>query len=126
MNKVFLGLILGGVLGLLDGVSSWLAPEARPMIVEIIIGSTIKGLITGVLIGVFARRVQSLPLGIIFGLGVGLVLSFLVAAMQPEGQKYYFEIMLPGGIVGVLVGYATQRYGRAGSVVTSTSSPESA
>jgi len=68
--------------------------------------------------------VQSLPLGIVFGLGVGLVLSFLVAAMQPEGQKYYFEIMLPGGIVGLLVGYATQRYGRAGSVVTS--SPESA
>ena len=120
MNKVLLGLIVGGVLGVLDGVSSWLAPAARPMIVEIIIGSTIKGLVTGVLIGVFARRVQSLPLGIVFGLGVGLVLSFLVAAMQPEGQKYYFEIMLPGGIVGLLVGYATQRYGRVPGVVSSS------
>jgi hypothetical protein len=26
--------------------------------------------------------------------------------------KYYFEIMLPGAIVGLLTGYATARYGR--------------
>jgi hypothetical protein len=25
--------------------------------------------------------------------------------------KYYFEIMLPGGILGIIVGYATWRYG---------------
>jgi hypothetical protein len=25
---------------------------------------------------------------------------------------YYFQIMLPGGMVGLIVGYATQRYGR--------------
>jgi hypothetical protein len=24
---------------------------------------------------------------------------------------YYFEIILPGSIVGIIVGYATQRYG---------------
>jgi hypothetical protein len=24
--------------------------------------------------------------------------------------KYYFEIMLPGGLVGLIVGYATQKY----------------
>jgi hypothetical protein len=26
---------------------------------------------------------------------------------------YYFEIILPGSIVGMIVGYATQRYGSA-------------
>jgi len=26
---------------------------------------------------------------------------------------YYFEIMLPGGLVGLIVGYATQKYGNA-------------
>ena len=115
MNKVSMGLVLGGILGFLDGISSWLAPEARPMIFEIIVGSTAKGLVSGMLIGVFARQVRSLPLGIVFGLGVGLALSFLLAWAQPEGQQYYFEIMLPGAIVGLLVGYATQRYGRAAS-----------
>lgn len=35
-----------------------------------------------------------------------------VAAMpDPSGKHYYFEIMLPGGIVGIIVGYATQRFG---------------
>jgi hypothetical protein len=33
----------------------------------------------------------------------------LVAFMQ---HGYYFEIMLPGAIVGAIVGWATQRYGR--------------
>jgi hypothetical protein len=66
-----------------------------------------------VIIGAFARKVNSLPIGILFGLGVGLVLAFAVAAMpNPAGKHYYFEIMLPGGIVGMIVGYATQRFGR--------------
>ena len=57
---------------------------------------------------------NSLPLGIIFGLAVGLVLAFAVAAIpNPGGKHYYFEIMLPGGIVGMIVGYATQRFGQS-------------
>jgi membrane protease YdiL (CAAX protease family) len=63
--------------------------------------------------GLVARRWRSLPLGIVSGLLVGLGLSFL-AAMQPDpsGQHHYFEIMLPGAILGVIVGFATQRFGR--------------
>jgi len=109
MNKVVLGLVLGGILGVFDGLTAWFYPEARAEIVQIVIGSTIKGLIAGVLIGVFARKFKSLPLGILFGLGVGLLLAFLVAYMQHE---HYFAIMVPGGLVGLIVGYATQVYGR--------------
>jgi hypothetical protein len=113
MNKAWLGLILGGILGIFDGLTAWLYPEARPQIAGIIIGSTFKGLIAGVITGAFARKVNSLPIGILFGLGVGLVLAFAVAAMpNPAGKHYYFEIMLPGGIVGLIIGYATQRFGR--------------
>jgi len=113
MNKAWLGLVLGGILGVFDGLTAWFYPEARPQIAGIIIGSTFKGLIAGVIIGFFARKVHSLPIGILFGLGVGLVLAFAVAAMpNSAGKHYYFEIMLPGGIVGIMVGYATQRFGR--------------
>jgi hypothetical protein len=31
---------------------------------------------------------------------------------DPEGQHHYAEIMLPGAILGVIVGFATQRFGR--------------
>jgi hypothetical protein len=112
MNKIVLGLLLGGILGIFDGLTAWFTPEVRAQLLTIVIGSTFKGLITGVLIGYFARRVKSLPLGIIFGLAVGLVLAFAVAAIpNPGGKHYYFEIMLPGGILGMIVGYATQRFG---------------
>jgi predicted membrane protein len=53
--------------------------------------------------------VNSVPLGILFGLAVGFVLAFLVAHYLQHG--YYFEIILPGSVVGMIVGYATQRYG---------------
>ena len=114
MNKLVLGLVLGAILGAFDGLTAWFTPEARSQLLGIVIGSTVKGIIAGVLIGYFARKVRSLPLGILFGLGVGLVLAFLVAAMpQPSNKHYYFEIMLPGSIVGMIVGYATQRFGAA-------------
>ena len=113
MNKVLLGLVLGGVLGIFDGLTAWFTPEARNQMMGIVIGSTVKGIIAGLLIGYFARKVNSLALGIIFGLGVGALLAFLVAAMpDPNGKHYYFEIMLPGSIVGIIVGYATQKFGR--------------
>lgn len=113
MNKVLLGLLLGGFLGIFDGLSALVsAPETAPDIVGIVVGSTIKGLLTGVLIGWFSRKVDSLPLGILAGLGIGLAFAWLVAYLQAQaGQNYYWQIMLPGGILGMIVGYATQRYG---------------
>ena len=110
MNKIALGIVLGGVLGIFDGLTAWFTPEVRNQMIGIVFGSTVKGIIAGVLIGVFARKVKSLPLGIVFGLAVGLLLAFVVAYGQ---HGYYFQIMLPGGMVGLIVGYATQRYGAA-------------
>jgi|GEM_PF-3347651 len=75
MNKALLGLLLGGFLGIFDGLTALFTPEVRPYIVTIVIGSTIKGLVTGLAIGFFARKVHSLPLGILFGLAVGLLLA---------------------------------------------------
>jgi hypothetical protein len=113
MNKPLFGLILGGVLGVFDGLSALIsAPEVAPMIMGIVIGSTLKGVITGVLIGWFARKVNSLPAGILFGLAVGAFFAFLVAAMPDEsGKHYYWQIVLPGSVLGIIVGYATQKYG---------------
>jgi hypothetical protein len=110
MNKPVFGMLLGGVLGIFDGLSALVsAPETAPQIMGIVIGSTFKGLLAGVLIGWFARKVRSLPLGILFGLAVGLLLAYIVAAM-PAPKHYYWEIMLPGSILGIIVGYATQKF----------------
>src|SRR5262245_65485909 len=97
----------------MDGASSWFYPSSRPMIAGIVIGSTIKGLITGMIAGFFARRWNSLPQGILVGFLAGLALSFLVASMGAEdGKHYYWQIMIPGGVLGAICGFATQRYGK--------------
>jgi hypothetical protein len=108
MKKPVFGMLLGGVLGVFDGLTALLsAPETRPAIAGIVLGSTFKGILTGLIIGYVATRTRSLPIGIATGLVVGLALAYLVTL----GQPYFWEIMLPGGIVGVIVGYATFVYG---------------
>jgi hypothetical protein len=103
-------MVLGGVLGVFDGLSALVsAPETRPAIVGIVIGSTIKGLIVGILIGLFARKVRSVAWTIVFGMAVGAFFAYLVAAMQ---GKYYAEIITPGALVGVIVGFAAQQYSK--------------
>lgn len=110
MNRPLVGILLGGVLGALDGLSAWFAPEARPIIITIILGSTVKGIVTGFLAGLVARWRQSTMIGIGAGIVFGFVLGHLAAAGQPG---HYLEIVLPGMVLGAIVGFVTQRYPRA-------------
>src|ERR1700682_6329654 len=111
MNKITLGLILGAILGALDGATSWFTPEVRAQLLGIIFGSTFKGIIAGVAAGWFAKKVQNLAAGILFGLVVGALLAYGIVMMN-QG-KYFWAIMLPGSCVGAICGWATQQYGVA-------------
>ena len=110
MNKVLFATLLGGFLGIFDGLTAWFTPEVRDQLVGIVIGSTVKGLLTGVIIGVFSRRVHSLAAGIVFGLAVGAFFAWLILLMNPG---HPLNIMLPGSLVGVIVGYAAQSHNPA-------------
>ena len=116
MNKPVLGLLLGGVLGIFDGLSALVsAPEVAPDIVGIVAGSTFKGLLAGVIIGWIATRTRSAQTVMLAGLAIGALFAFIIAAIpQPDGTHYWWQIMLPGSVLGLIVGYATQRYGRPG------------
>ena len=110
MNRPLFGMALGAGLGILDGLTAWFTPErtytnTRSYRIDV------EGRNAGICIGWFARKVRSLPLGILFGLAIGMFLAYLIAAMpQPLGKHYYFAIMLPGSLVGAIVGYATQKH----------------
>ena len=122
MNKPVLGLIVGGTLGILDGLTALVsAPETAPNIISIVIGSMGKGLVAGLIIGFVARKVNNLAVGIVVGLAVGALLALPIAMMTDPntGQVYFWEILIPGSIVGLIVGYATQRYGTAPGAATS-------
>ena len=106
MKNVVFAAVLGGVLGIFDGMTAWFTPEVRSQMVGIIIGSTIKGVVTGVLIGLFSKWVDSLLWGMVFGLAVGAFFAYLILLGNPG---HALNIMLPGSLVGLIVGYAAQK-----------------
>jgi hypothetical protein len=112
MKKIGLGLLLGAVLGVLDGATSWFTPAVRAMLLQIIVGSVIKDALVGVICGIFATKVRGAGSGVVFGAAVAGAFAFLVAYLQ---HAHYVEIMIPGTMVGMLLGFATQRSGAAGS-----------
>ena len=112
MNKVLVGLVFGLILGALDGATAWFYPEARSLLGGIMVGSSIKGMLVGLLTGWFAQKVQSTAWGVVAGGAIGLLFAFLVASMNTvNGRHPYLEIMMPGFVVGLIVGFLTQRMG---------------
>jgi len=110
LTKPVLGLALGGILGLLDGLSGFLEPRLAPLMVSVITFSLLKGLISGVAIGYVAQKVHSMALGILAGAGIAAALSLFV--ILRAGVALSWDILLPGMLLGVIVGFCTQRFGR--------------
>jgi hypothetical protein len=116
MNKVVIGLALGAALGAIDGACSWFYPEVRAVpgkVMFIAFASAGKGLLAGVVTGFIARKLHSLPLGMLAGFLVAALITLPIAlSTDPDTHQVYFvEIMIPGAICGMIVGFATQRYG---------------
>ena len=112
MNKILVGVVAGVILGFIDGATAWFYPETRPVIGGILMGSTFKGLLAGLLSGWYARKSQSMQRGILLGSALGLLFAFLVAYMDAKaGTPHYLEILFPGFVTGAIIGFCTQRVG---------------
>ncbi len=112
LPKPILGVILGTLFGFIDGLTAYFTPESA-RVLEIATWSGAKGLIVGLIVGIYARKVESVQKGVIFAVCVALVLSFLAALGNylGEGKGYWLEIMGPGIISGAIIGYLVQKFG---------------
>ena len=108
MSKPVFAMVLGGILGIFDGLTALVTggPEIPGQIGAIVAGSTFKGVVAGLIVGLVARKTQSLPIVVAVGVGVGAFFAYLVTLNGP----YFWEIVLPGSIVGLIVGFATAKY----------------
>lgn len=111
LTKPILGLTVGGILSLLDGLSGFFEPSLAPVMGSVITFSLLKGLLSGIATGYVSERVHSMPLGILAGVGIAAVLSLLV--ILRAGMTLFWDILLPGMLLGAIVGFATQRFGHA-------------
>jgi len=96
---------------LLDGLSGFFEPSLAPEMGSVITFSLLKGLVAGIATGYVSQRVHSMLLGILAGIGIAAALSLLV--ILRAGMALFWDIMIPGMLLGLIVGFATQRFGRA-------------
>jgi len=108
MKKPVFAMLLGGILGVFDGLTALVSggPEIPSQIGAIVAGSTFKGVVAGLIIGLVAQRTQSLAVIV----GVGVAVAAFFAYLVTIGTPYLWEIVLPGSIVGLIVGFATAKY----------------
>src|SRR5580692_5173303 len=109
VSKPVLGLAVGGTLGLLDGLSGFLEPSLARVMGSVITFSLLKGLVSGIAIGYVSERRDSMLVGILAGIGIAGALSLLVVLRA--GMVLFWDIMLPGMLLGVVVGFTTQKFG---------------
>jgi hypothetical protein len=110
LTKPMLGLAVGGTLGLLDGLSGFFEPSLAPVMSSVITFSLLKGLVAGIAIGYVSQRVHSMLVGILAGTGIAGALSLLV--ILRAGRALFWDIMLPGMLLGIVVGFTTQKFGK--------------
>src|SRR6267378_2432335 len=118
LTKPMLGLAVGGVLGLMDGLSGFFEPSLAPVMGSVITFSLLKGLVAGIATGYVSQRVHSMLLGILAGIGIAAVLSLLV--ILQAGMALFWDIMIPGMLLGLIVGFATQRFGKIAASAAAT------
>lgn len=125
MSKILLGLLLGAALGLFDGWTARFYETVRPdEYVGIMGGSTFKGLVTGLAAGFWAKKKNSIQAGVVAGVIVGFLFSALIGYMNETGigadpkPGAFWQIVLPGTALGVVVGIASQVFGKGPAAQT--------
>jgi hypothetical protein len=76
-----------------------------------------RGLVAGLLVGLVSRKSSSLAVGLVAGVLIAglFALPFALGTDPAPGKQYFWEIMIPGSMVGLIVGYATRKFGAARS-----------
>lgn len=105
--QLWVVVLIGAVMGFLDGVGILFAPE-EPYRYQIILAATIKGvlvsLLTGLSLSAHSAWWQGVGLGALYGLAFGLVIFLAKGGLKSKDAPYVLPVSaLTGAITGLLL-----------------------
>jgi hypothetical protein len=109
--RTWLVLLIGAVIGALDGVGIFFAP-GEPYKVEIFFAAILKGILVSLIIGLslVSQRswLRGAGFGLLYGCGIALVVFLAKGGFRSMDAPY----VVPSGIVmGALTGILVSRFG---------------
>ena len=105
--RLNIALLIGAVLGALDGVGIFWAPE-EPYKVEIFLAATLKGLLVGLMtalsMNVESRWWQGLGYGLLYGFAFALVVFLAKGGLKSKDAPFVIPAgVVAGAVTGLLI-----------------------
>jgi len=108
--KITVVLVIGAVVGTLDGVGIFYAP-AEPYKIEIFLAAILKGILVSLLIGLTLRAQRPWQHGLGYGLLYGLALALVVFLAKGAFRSMDAPYVVPSGMVmGAITGLLVSRF----------------
>jgi len=108
--KITVVLVIGAVVGTLDGVGIFYAP-AEPYKIEIFLAAILKGILVSLLTGLTLRAQRPWRHGLGYGLLYGLALALVVFLAKGAFRSMDAPYVVPSGMVmGAITGLLVSRF----------------
>ena len=108
--KITVVLVIGAVVGTLDGVGIFYAP-AEPYKIEIFLAAILKGILVSLLTGLTLRAQRPWRPGLGYGLLYGLALALVVFLAKGAFRSMDAPYVVPSGMVmGAITGLLVSRF----------------
>ncbi len=108
--SIIIVLMIGAIVGALDGVGIFFAP-GEPYKVEIFLAAILKGILVSLLTGLTLREQKPWWHGLGYGLSYGLALALVVFLAKGAFRSMDAPYVVPSGVVmGAITGLLVSRF----------------
>lgn len=108
--KVIITIIIGSIIGIIDGIGIFYAPN-EPYKIEIFLAAILKGILVSLLIATTLKKKQIWWHGLLYGILYGFLFALVIFLAKGGLKSMNAPFVVPAGIVmGAITGILINRF----------------